>query len=220
MSLFSLRSIALAGALMCTGALAAQPRSGPPTKGGGPTAAAVGKAAPAFALTDVDGKAHTLADYKGKVVVLEWFNAGCPWSGKESRNSVHATGRVKKLIKGAKEVQPDVVYLLIDSSADRPKEKVIEEDKAARTKFGIAQPILIDHDGKVGKAYGARTTPHMYLIDAEGVLRYSGAFGARQLKPDGENHNFVLTALNKLKAGETVEPAQTRPWGCGVKYQR
>jgi peroxiredoxin len=220
MNLLSIRSIALAATLLCTGTLAAQPRTGPPTRGSESAGAVVGKTAPTFTLTDVDGKAHTLADYKGKVVVLEWFNAGCPWSGKESRNSVHATGRVKKLIEGAKKVQPDVVYLLIDSSADRPKEKIVEEDKAARTKFSITQPILIDHDGKVGKAYGARTTPHMFVIDAEGVLRYSGAFGARQMKPGGESHNFVLAAISKMKAGEAIEPAQTRPWGCGVKYQR
>lgn len=181
--------------------------------------AKVGQPAPAFTLTDVDGKKHTLADYKGKIVVLEWFNAGCPWSGRESGNSVHATGRVQKLVTNAKKVQPDVVYLLIDSSANREKAKVIDENKAARTKFKITQPILIDHDGKVGRAYGARTTPHMYVIDAKGVLQYAGAFGDKKVKPDAKDNNFVLVAIENLKAGKPVAPAQTRPWGCGVKYK-
>ena len=182
--------------------------------------AKIGQPAPVFTLVDVDGKTHNLADYKGKIVVLEWFNAGCPWSGKESGNSVHATGRVKKLIADAKTAKVEVVYLLVDSSANRDKATVVKENKAARAKFGIKQPILIDHDGKVGRVYGARTTPHMYVIDAKGVLQYNGAFGDRKAKPDGSEQNFVLAAIKNLKDGKPVTPAQTRPWGCGVKYAR
>ena len=78
----------------------------------------------------------------------------------------------------------DVVYLLIDSSADRPKETIIEQNKSAREKFEIKQPMLVDHDGKVGRLYGARTTPHMFVIDGEGVLQYSGAFGDKRVKED------------------------------------
>ena len=125
-----------------------------------------------------------------------------------------------KLVAAAKETNADVVYLLIDSSADRPKETIIEQNKSAREKFEIKQPMLVDHDGKVGRLYGARTTPHMFVIDGEGVLQYSGAFGDKRVKEDGSENNFVLVALEKLKAGEPVEPGQTRPWGCGVKYKR
>ncbi|MCH2135341.1 MAG: redoxin domain-containing protein [Phycisphaerales bacterium] len=203
-------------ALVIASAAAAQPRLNPPppAKAG----AAVGKAAPAFTLTDIDGKTHNLSDYTGKVVVLEWFNAGCPWSGKKSPRSVHATGRVKNLVSEAKKAQPEIIYLLIDSSANRDKETVIKENKAARDEFGIKQPILIDHDGKVGKAYGAKTTPHMFVIGPDGKLMYAGAFGERQVKKGDKDDNFVINAINKMKAGEPVEPAQTRPWGCGVKY--
>ena len=112
------------------------------------------------------------------------------------------------------------MYLLVDSSANRDKATVVNENKAARAKFGIKQPILIDHDGKVGRVYGARTTPHMYVIDAKGVLQYNGAFGDRKAKPDGSEQNFVLAAIKNLKDGKPVTPAQTRPWGCGVKYAR
>ena len=195
-------------------ATTAPPKLTPPSK----KIAEVGKTAPAFTLTDIDGKSHSLADYKGKVVVLEWFNAGCPWSGQSSPRSVHTTGRIKQLVASAKQAQPDVVYLLIDSSANREKETVIAQDKAARTEHGIKQPILIDYDGKVGKSYGAKTTPHMYVIGADGVLRYSGALGARQVKEGEPDGTFVLNAIKKMKSGEAVEPASTRPWGCGVKY--
>lgn len=212
------RALALAAATVAigfaSGLATAQPKLTPPV----PNTAQVGKPAPAFTLTDIDGKSHSLADYKGKVVVLEWFNAGCPWSGKNSPRSVHTTGRIKQLVAAAKQTQPDVVYLLIDSSADRKRETVIEQDKAARTEHGISQPILIDYDGKVGKAYGAKTTPHMFVIGADGVLQYAGAFGAKNVKAGESDDNFVLNAIKKMKAGEAVEPARTRSWGCGVKY--
>lgn len=211
-------AIAFAAATVAIGligaATTAPPKLTPPAK----KTAEVGKTAPAFTLIDIDGKSHSLADYKGKVVVLEWFNAGCPWSGKNSPRSVHGTGRIKQLVASAKQTQSDVVYLLIDSSADRKKETVIAQDKAARTTHGIKQPILIDYDGKVGKSYGAKTTPHMYVIGADGVLQYSGALGARQVKDGEPDASFVLNAIKKMKSGEAVEPARTRPWGCGVKY--
>lgn len=183
------------------------------------TKAAVGKPAPAFALTDIDGQTHTLSQYKGKIVVLEWFNANCPWSGKSSPRSVHVTQRIKQLVAAVKKAQPDVVYLLVDSSADRKKETVIEQDKAARTKLGITQPILIDYDGTVGMAYGAKTTPHMFVIGADGVLAYSGALGAQKVKDGEPEESFVLKAVQNLKTGEAVSPANTRSWGCGVKYK-
>lgn len=212
------RVFAIAAASVAVGLVAvttaAPPKLTPPAK----VTAEVGKPAPAFTLTDIDGTSHSLADYKGKVVVLEWFNAGCPWSGKSSPRSVHATGRIKQLLAAAKETQPDVVYLLIDSSADRKKATVIEHDKAARAKHGITQPILIDHDGKVGKLYQAKTTPHMFVIGADGVLQYTGALGAKKVAAGESDDSFVLNAIKKMKAGEAVEPARTRAWGCGVKY--
>ena len=175
--------------------------------------AEVGKMAPPFELMDASGKAHKLSDFKGKTVVLEWFCARCPYSGKSSGRSVHSTGKVKKLIEDLKAADENVVYLLIDSSSKWSKEDVIKEAKACAESMDIKAPMLIDHGGEVGKAYGARTTPHMFVIDAEGKLRYDGAFSEQ-----AGRENFVLNAVKAIKKGEDPEPSKTRSWGCGVKY--
>ena len=176
--------------------------------------AKVGAAAPAFTLTDLAGKEHTLASLKGKTVVLEWFCSGCPWSGKESRKSVHSTGQVKTLVADIKKADPDVVYLVIDSTANMSKSNVIATDTKLKAEYGITGPILVDYDGKVGKAYGAKTTPHMFVIDKDGVLQYSGAFS------DHGKRNYVLDAVKAVKEGKSPQPATTKAWGCGVKYKR
>ena len=175
--------------------------------------AEVGKMAPPFELMDTNGKAHKLSDFKGKTVVLEWFCARCPYSGKASGRSVHSTGKVKKLMEDLKKVDENIVYLLIDSSSKWSKEDVIKEAKACAEAMDIKAPMLIDHGGKVGKDYGARTTPHMYVIDAEGKLRYDGAFSEQ-----AGRENFVLNAVKAIKKGEDPKPSKTRSWGCGVKY--
>jgi peroxiredoxin len=177
-------------------------------------AAKVGSAAPAFTLTDLAGKKHTLASLKGKTVVLEWFCSKCPWSGKKSPRSVHSTGQVKTLVADLKKADPNVVYLTIDSSANMSKSDVIANDSKLKKEYEIAGPVLVDYDGTVGKAYGAKTTPHMFVIDKEGVLRYSGAFS------DRDKQNYVLDAVIALQAGTAPKPATTKAWGCGVKYQR
>ncbi|MCH2161482.1 MAG: redoxin domain-containing protein [Phycisphaerales bacterium] len=177
-------------------------------------AAKIGEAAPAFTLKDLSGKEHSLKDFKGKIVVLEWFCSGCPWSGSASGKSVHSTGQVKNLMTKMKAVDSDVVYLLIDSTANMSKDKVISTDKKLKSKYDLKAPILIDYDGTVGKAFGARTTPHMFVIDKEGVLRYQGAFS------DKGDKNYVLDAVTAVSEGKAPEPATTRAWGCGVKYKR
>ena len=177
--------------------------------------AKVGETAPAFKLKDLDGKEHTLADFKGKTVVLEWFSSKCPWSGSKSGNSIHSTGQVTKMMTELKKVDPDVVYLAIDSTArGMSREAVISADKKAVSNLKIAVPVLVDFDGKTGKAYGAKTTPHMYVIDGMGKLRYSGALGDRKSK------NYVVDAVTAIKNGSTVSPSETRPYGCGVKYAK
>ena len=199
--------IAAAGIGAFAGATSAPIESAAPS-------AKVGAPAPAFKLTDLQGKEHTLADFKGKTVVLEWFCSGCPWSGKSSPRSVHTTGQVKNLIADIKKIDPNAVYILVDSTANMPKDKVIDTDKRLKAEWGLTAPILIDYDGKVGKAYGAQTTPHMFVIDKEGVLRYQGAFG------DRKKENYVLNAVKAVNAGEEPKPATTKAWGCGVKYKR
>jgi peroxiredoxin len=175
--------------------------------------AKVGETAPAFKLKDLDGKEHTLADFKGKTVVLEWFSSKCPWSGAKSGNSIHSTGQVTKMMTELKKIDPDVVYLAIDSTARGMSfDAVVSADKKAVKSMKIAFPVLVDFEGKTGKAYGAKTTPHMFVIDSMGTLRYSGALGDRKTK------NYVVDAVTAIKNGSTVSPSETRPYGCGVKY--
>lgn len=177
-------------------------------------AAKVGSVAPSFTLTDLEGKEHTLASLKGKTVVLEWFCSKCPWSGKKSPRSVHSTGQVKSLLADLKKADPTIVYLTIDSSANMSKSDVIANGSKLKKQYEIAGPMLVDYDGTVGKAYGAKTTPHMFVIDKEGVLRYSGAFS------DHSKKNYVLGAVKAIQAGTEPKPATTKAWGCGVKYKR
>ena len=133
----------------------------------------------------------------------------------KSKNSVHSSGQIKKLQDGLKKMDENVVYLMIDSSGrifDNEKALIAADQKATK-ELGITSPVLVDYAGTVGKAYGAKTTPHMYVIDGEGVLRYQGALG------DRKDRNYVMDAVTAIKKGSTVQPASTRPYGCGVKYK-
>lgn len=184
-----------------------------------PQNAEVGKAAPAFTLTDTGGTTHNLSDFKGKTVVLEWFSPYCPWSGQESRGSIHHNGKVKSLVEKMKAVDPDVVYVLVNSThLGKPEKDIARDSDAVLAKTGVALPILMDYDGKVGKMYGARVTPHVYVIDGEGVLRYQGAFDSDRNGTDGTN--YALEAVTAIEKGEAPSTTTTRPWGCGVKYKR
>ena len=178
--------------------------------------AEIGKAAPAFSLMDTDGKKVSLADFKGKTVVLEWFCPTCPYSGGQGARSIHASGKVGALMTAMKKADPDAVYLLIDSSTKKMRttvEELTKRDAKIKKKLGITSPILIDGDTSVAKAYGAKTTPHVFVIDGDGVLRYQGAFDDRK---DGGT-NYVLTSVTAIKNGEKVEPTYVRQYGCGVK---
>ncbi len=184
--------------------------------------AEVGKAAPAFSLKNTDGKKVSLADFKGKTVVLEWFCPTCPYSGGErgGDRSIHASGRVGALMTAMKKADPDAVYLLIDSSTMKMRttaEKLAEQDAAIKKKLGITAPILIDADTSVAKAYGAKATPHVFVIDGEGVLRYQGAFDDQRRGGKGLGTNYVLTSVTAIKKGEKVEPTYVKQYGCGVK---
>ncbi len=179
--------------------------------------AKIGEKAPAFKMKDLDGKEHALADFKGKIVVLEWFCPTCPYSGGKSRNSVHSTGQVQKLMDDMKKVDENVVYLLVDSSTAKMRmspAELVKKDKEVVKQLDIKAPVLIDADTKVAAAYGAKTTPHCYVIDGEGVLRYMGAFS------DRAETNYVLKAVTAIKNGSTVSPTEMRPWGCGVKIRK
>ena len=171
--------------------------------------AEVGQPAPNFTLKTVDGKEWSLSDAKGKLVVLEWINPECPVCVR-----VMSDGTVAKTLSGVKELYPDAVYVAINSSAARPSslDGTGEYMKAHK----IDLPALLDSDGAVGKMYGAKTTPHCYVVSPEGTLVYAGAID------DGSNGgakmNYVVNAAKQLKAGETVTPSETKPYGCSVKY--
>ncbi len=170
--------------------------------------ATVGKAAPAFTLKDQDGKEHTLADLKGSIVVLEWTSPSCPYVVRHY-DSKTMSNTFSKFPAGK------VKWLAIDSS------NFVEPEKSAAWKKeqGFDYPVLQDKDGKVGQSYAAKTTPHMYVIDAKGVLRYSGAIDDN---PHGDKKegitNYVETTVNTLLAGKELEKTTTKPYGCGVKY--
>jgi peroxiredoxin len=178
---------------------------------GGPSLAelAVGQPAPPFELTAVDGRKVALADFRGKVVVLEWMNPGCPFSRHHSEARTMQATAAK---------HPDAVWLAINSTRADHRDYLAPE---AYAKFlaanGITYPVLYDSDGRVGRAYGAKTTPHLYVIDAAGQLAYQGAIdddpGLKAPKV-----NYADAALAALAAGGTPEPSTTRPYGCTVKY--
>ena len=171
--------------------------------------AKVGEAAPGFTLKTADGKDWSLSDAKGKVVVIEWVNPECPVCERVMKD-----GTVAATIKGVKEQYPDAVYLAINSSASRPSS--FDATPAYLKDNKIEIPALFDRDGKVGKSYGARTTPHCFVINAEGVLVYKGAIDNSQ-GGDGKT-NYVVQAVTQLKKGEKVTPGETKPFGCSVKY--
>jgi peroxiredoxin len=176
----------------------------------------VGKPAPAFTLKDETGAERSLADFKGKTVVLEWFNYGCPFVKKH-----YGPQAMQKLQKAA--TDDGVVWLSIVSSAEG-KQGYLTTEEAAAKKKELGMPvtaILLDPDGKVGHLYDAKTTPEMFVINGEGNIAYMGAIDD-QPNPDPATLNgatpFVKNALDAIKAGKAVTPAQTKSYGCSVKY--
>jgi peroxiredoxin len=175
-----------------------------------------GQPAPAFTVTDLDGKAARLEDYKGRIVVLEWNNFGCPFVQKHYRS-----GNMQAL---QKRYGNDVVWLTVNSTnasnADYQKPAALQ---STLREFG-AHPAryLVDDPGAVGMAYGAKTTPHMFVIDASGKVAYNGAIDDRR-STDVEDvkgaKNYVVAALEEMKAGKPVSTPSTVPYGCSVKYR-
>jgi len=182
-----------------------------------PAHAEVGKPAPDFTLPDVDGKSVSLAQFKGKPVVLEWFNPGCPFV-----KASHTVGSLKGL--AAEQTAQGVTWLAINSGGAGKQGAGAETTRQAQTTFGMQHPVLLDESGDVGRLYGAERTPHLYVINAEGVLVYRGAIDN---SPDGEGQspeggklvNYVASALQAVRTGAAVAPAETKAYGCSVKYR-
>jgi len=178
--------------------------------------ATIGQSAPNFTLQGSDGKEHSLADYKGKFIVLEWTNPNCPFVHK-----FYDSGAMQKFQK--EETAKGVVWLRINSSAAGHEGSQTVSDLAAyvQSHHVAATASLLDPDGKVGHMYGARTTPHMFVINEQGTLVYAGGIDNRP-SPDPADiaaaKNYVTTALDEAMAGKPVSTPTARPYGCSVKY--
>lgn len=189
---------------------------GKPSPSAQAQSAVVGKPAPDFTLKDLAGKPVKLASFKGKVVVLEWFNPGCPF--------VQRAHSVGSLVDAARRnAKNGVVWLAINSGAPGKQGNDLAMNTEAAKTWSLAHPILRDETGTVGKAYGATNTPNMFVINKTGTVVYAGAIDN---SPDGEGKspegdklvNHVDAALGDLAAGRAVQTAVTKPYGCGVKY--
>jgi peroxiredoxin len=179
-------------------------------------AATVGQPAPAFEVKDATGKTVKLADFKGKHVVLEWTNPGCPFVVKH-----YGPQNMQSLQKDAK--AKDVVWLTVSSTAPGQADYLAPAALAAKyTGWGAAPTaLLMDDSGSVGKAYGAKTTPHMYVIDQAGKLVFAGGIDDKRSADPADipgAKNFVKAALAESLAGKPVSTATAQPYGCSVKY--
>ncbi|HEX8524584.1 MAG TPA: redoxin domain-containing protein [Tepidisphaeraceae bacterium] len=171
--------------------------------------AEVGKAAPNFSLQDQDGKTVSLDAFKGKIVVLEWFNEGCPYVKRHYEQGNTMNTLVDKY------ASKSVIWLAINSTNGKNN----ESNKKVFADWKLNHPILNDVDKAAAKAYGAKTTPHMFVIDKDGKLAYSGAIDN---DPDGNKTegkvNYVEKAVDELLNGQPVSEPKTKSYGCGVKY--
>lgn len=198
-----------------TAALTAPPQT-PPTSGA--DSARLGAPAPDFELPDLDGKLVKLASFRGHTVVLEWFNPGCPFV-----NASHTKGSL--VDTASRQIKNGIVWLAVNSGAPGKQGQGVAANRAGKERFKLEHPILLDEAGTVGHAYAAAHTPHLFIIDAKGVLVYRGAIDN---SPDAEGQsptggklvNNVDAALADLKAGRAVATPETEAYGCSVKYQK
>ena len=187
-------------ALICASAMALQP----------------GKPAPNFTAKDSRGKTHTLSEYKGKFVVLEWTNHECPFTHKH-----YASGNMQRLQK--EWTAKGVIWFTVISSAQGNQGYMTDEQENSYVKKVGAAPtaVLMDPTGKLGHLYGAKTTPHMFVINPAGVLIYDGAIDNKPTTDQADiatAHNYVSAAIEEAMAGKPVATPSTPPYGCSVKY--
>jgi peroxiredoxin len=177
---------------------------------------AVGQPAPAFTATDTAGKTVTLADFKGKYVVLEWTNPGCPFVQKHYDSGNMPATQKEATAKGA-------VWLSINTTAKEAGDYMAPAELQGwmKSKSGAPTATLMDSDSKVGRAYGARTTPHMYIVDPQGKLVYAGAIDSKPTANPADIKtatNYVTQALGEAMSGKAISRATTQAYGCSVKY--
>jgi peroxiredoxin len=177
----------------------------------------VGSAAPDFNVSDATGKTHSLSQYKGKYVVLEWFNPECPFVKKH-----YGSGNMQKLQSDY--TGKGVVWLSVDSSAPGTEGNLSPEQaqKVMKDWNTKQTALLLDSDGKVGRSYNARNTPHMFVINPEGKIVYEGAIDSKATPNPNDitsSTNYVKVALDESMSGKPVSTANTRPYGCSIKYK-
>jgi peroxiredoxin len=178
---------------------------------------AVGSAAPDFSLPDAKGDSHSLSQYKGKYVVLEWFNPECPFVKKH-----YGSDNMQKLQE--QYTSKGVVWLTIDSNAPGTEGSITPEQaqKIAASWKTHQTALLLDPEGKAGRAYGAKNTPNMVIIDPEGKIAYEGAIDSKASPNPADipsSTNYVKAALDQSLAGKPITTPQTKPYGCSVKYK-
>jgi peroxiredoxin len=183
---------------------------------GAVAAPTVSQPAPSFTAVDSNGKSHALADFKGKIVVLEWTNAECPYTRKHYES--HNMQKLQEEATGA-----GVVWLTVISSAPGKQGYVTGAEANQLTTSRGAHPtaVLLDPAGTIGHAYEAQTTPHMFVIDKMGVLRYMGAIDDKPVASPATiagARNYVREALASVETGKPVAVASTEPYGCSIKY--
>ncbi len=176
----------------------------------------VGEPAPEFTATDTNGVTHKLSDFRGKNVVLEWSNHDCPFVVKH-----YGPGNMQKVQKQA--TDNGAIWITIVSSAKGKQGNVTsnEANKIMKDVGAHSTARVLDPSGDLGKLYGAKTTPHMFVINKDGVLSYAGAIDSDSgfsSKGIADAENYVLAALDDLNAGKTVQTPSTKPYGCSVKY--
>ncbi len=179
-------------------------------------AATVGQMAPDFTVTDMDGNTHKLSDFKGKFVVLEWLNYGCPFVGKHYNSGNMQAAQKEWTSKG-------VVWLSVISSAEGQQGYSAPAKAKAdyKAKGSNATTVILDPKGTLGKAYGAATTPHMFVIGKDGNVLYNGAMDDKATTDVADvksSKNYVSAALSEAIAGKPVTMAKSQPYGCNVKY--
>lgn len=184
-----------------------------PPKAAPSVVAAVGAVAPDFTLNDLDGNPVSLVDYRGKTVVLEWFNPDCPFV----KYAHGPRGPLRGL--AANHAEAGVVWLAINSGAPGKQGAGLERNKKAAVEYEMAHPVLLDEPGAVGRTYSAKTTPHMFVVNSEGILVYAGGLDNAPLgNSSGAYINHVDAALSDLGGSKPVATPSTKPYGCSVKY--
>src|SRR5947209_4989596 len=177
----------------------------------------VGDAAPDFTASDSNGQTHRLADYRGKYVVLEWHNQGCPYTKKH-----YESGNMQRLQK--EWTAKGVVWLTVISSAPGTQGYVTapEENEYLQKMNAMPTAVIMDPGGSLGHLYAAKTTPHMFVIDPSGTLIYNGAIDDHPTSDQADianSKNYISAALEQATGGKPVAEAATRPYGCSVKYK-